>query len=196
MQIELIRHGKTSYNEPKRYQGILDIPLSESGKSALGQSGRELSRVYVSPLTRSRQTAAILFPGAEQIPVPGLEEMNFGDFEGRLVTELEKDPPYRAWVESGCLAPRPGGESKEIFANRVCAAFENLLDQALSRGETEVVIVAHGGTLMSVMDRYALPRKSYFAWHRPCGGGYLLDAINWKTDQTLQLIRETDYAIC
>ena len=194
MQIELIRHGITAFHEPKRYQGRSDIPLSAEGAAALQETGRPLARVYVSPLTRARQTASILFPDAEQISVPGLEEMDFGDFEGRLVSELEQDPAYRAWVESGCLAPCPGGESRDRFADRVCTAFVRLLEDAFARGENELVIVAHGGTLMSIMDRCVLPRKSYFAWHRPCGGGYLLDARNWKTDQTLQLIRETNYS--
>ena len=52
------------------------------------------------------------------------------------------------------------------------------------RGETAVVIVAHGGTQMAVLDRFAernagepedrLP--DYYGWQLPCACGYVLDA--------------------
>ena len=80
MKIYLLRHGTTDYNTEKRYQGQRDIPLSTKGREALCQADFCPDVVYVSPMTRARQTAHILFPGAKQIVVPGLREMDFGTF--------------------------------------------------------------------------------------------------------------------
>ena len=35
MKIYLLRHGETAYNVEKRYQGIMDIPLSPKGRAEL-----------------------------------------------------------------------------------------------------------------------------------------------------------------
>ena len=69
MKIYLLRHGQTSYNVEKRYQGTRDIPLSEEGRAQLIQADIFPKKVYVSPLIRARSTADILFPEAEQVPV-------------------------------------------------------------------------------------------------------------------------------
>ena len=92
MTIYLLRHGETIYNAEKRYQGQRDIPLSTKGRAVLCPGGHPPARVYVSPMTRARQTAAVLFPQAQQIIVPGLREMDFGTFEGRNYVEMENDP--------------------------------------------------------------------------------------------------------
>ena len=176
MKIYLLRHGTTDYNTQKRYQGQRDIPLSTRGREALCQADLSPDVVYVSPMTRARQTARILFPQAEQIVVPGLREMDFGTFEGRNYIEMENDPDYRAWVASNCESACPDGERKEDFCRRSCAVFAKLVDDAFAAGREQLVILAHGGTQMSVMERFALPRKEYHAWLGPNAGGDILEA--------------------
>lgn len=176
MNVYLLRHGETAWNVQGRYQGISDIPLSPTGIAALGQADFTVESIVVSPLIRARQTAEILFPGAAQVVEAGLREMEFGAFEGRTANEMENDMDYRAWVDGGCMGPIPGGESVEAFSSRVCAAFERILAQALAQGPEPLVIVAHGGTLMAIMARYIKPRRGFFEWRPPNGGGWLLDA--------------------
>ena len=67
MKIYLLRHGVTEYNTQKRYQGQRDIPLSTKGRAMLRRADFDPEVVYVSPLTRARQTARILFPEARQV---------------------------------------------------------------------------------------------------------------------------------
>ena len=74
MLIYLLRHGATSYNAEGRYQGRSDISLSPAGRAALAPADFSPESVYVSPLSRAAETAAILFPGAARIPVPALTE--------------------------------------------------------------------------------------------------------------------------
>ncbi len=193
MTVELIRHGETALQREHRYQGRLDAPLSPEGRAGLKPAPQCPDRVYVSQLLRARQTAALLFPQAEQVVVPGLEEMDFGRFEGKNYRELSDDPAYQSWVDGFCLGPCPGGESKQEFCARVCAAFEALLQDAWTGGEDSVTIVAHGGTQMAVMERFAIPQKDYFDWHLESGQGYRAQA-NWgENGLTLTLLAVTDY---
>ena len=191
MKIRLIRHGATAGQG--RYLGRTDLPLSPQGRAALVPGEQPVAKVYVTSLRRTGQTAALLFPGAEQQVVPGLEEMDFGVFEGRSFQDMARDRDYRAWVEGGCLAPCPGGESKALFCARVTRAFAPLVDQALERGEGELVVVAHRGTQMAVMEAFALPPRPYFQWGLPCGRGYLLDAAPWRSRRRLLLTGEVKY---
>lgn len=193
MTVELIRHGETALQREHRYQGRLDAPLSPEGKRALKVAPACPSRVYVTSLLRARETAALLFPGVEQVVVPGLEEMDFGQFEGKNYQELSDNPAYQSWVDGLCLGPCPGGESKEGFCRRVCDAFVNLLESARELGEDSLMIVAHGGTQMAVMERFATPRRNYFDWHLESGQGYRAEVAWGKTGPVLTLKTVTDY---
>lgn len=188
MRIVILRHGRTAYNDRRRYQGQLDIPLSPEGEAELFAAERSPACVYVSPLRRARQTARRVFPEARQIVVHAFAEMDFGRFDGRTADEMAEDPEFRAWVDGGCLAPCPGGESKAVFCERTLGAFERLLPERLRRGE-DLVIVAHGGTLRAVMERHALPERDYFDWTTGNACGYALrwDEALWRERGRLEI---------
>ncbi len=191
MQVIMIRHGETIWSSERRYQGISDVPLSEEGRRKLKPADLKPRHVFVTPLVRTRETAEILFPEAEQIIVSGLSEMNFGIFEGKNYRELNGNPAYRAWVDSGCLAACPGGESKAEFSRRVCGAFEELM-AGPPAGE-DVVIVAHGGTLMAVLEAFGRPAREYFDWHADCGCGFRMDAGEWTCGRVLRYLDMVDF---
>jgi len=174
-EILLLRHGMTAGNALKQYIGVTDQPLCPEGRAALEVCRRETAdAVYVSPLLRCRQTAEILFPGARQIIVPGLREMNFGVFEARSYTDMENDPDYKAWLDSNCEAPIPGGEQKSGFSDRCCAAFEEILR---TDGSPRLNFVVHGGTIMAVLAAYAAPKREYYRWGCGNGHGYRLRTV-------------------
>ena len=163
MKLWLIRHGLTRLGEEKRYQGALDEPLSERGRAELRRAEFNPPRVYVSPMCRARETAEILFPEVEQIVIPDLREMDFGDFEGR-----------------GC-----NGEDRAVFSQRVLRAAEALL----RADEEELVIVAHGGTQMALLERWGRPEREYYRWQTACGCGWELD---WNGER-LHVQRELNF---
>ena len=195
MTIYLIRHGETAYNADFRYQGQRDIPLSPAGEAALTRADFTPETVFVSNLQRTHQTARRLFPEAKQIVVPELAEMDLGAFEGRSYRDMEDDAAYRAWVDGGCVGKCPGGESRAEFSERVCAAFAALVDERCAGGMPPLVIVAHGGVQMAVMERFALPEGDYFSWKGKCGGGYVLawEEALWKNEKKLRLERRVQY---
>lgn len=193
MLVYILRHGETEYNVQKRYQGTRDIPLSDKGRAELGKADSDPEKVYVSPLGRAVETAEILFPKAQLIPVYDLREMCFGSFEGRSYIDMEKDPDYLAWVAANCESRCPDGETREEFSDRTCAAFVQLLNAALEADEEELFIVAHGGTQMAVMERYALPHRDYYEWCAPNAGGFVLDTALWESEKKLRLIKTVQY---
>ena len=193
MLIYLLRHGLTAYNAEKRYQGQRDIPLCPAGRAQLRQADLRPETVYITPLCRTRQTAEVLFPGARLVEVKDLQEMCFGSFEGRNFIEMEHDPDYLAWVNANCESPCPDGETKAVFSERVCRAFAALVDRALADGEETLVILAHGGTQMAAMERYALPHADYYHWCAPNAGGYVLDTGDWAEQRVLHLLETVQY---
>ena len=193
MLIYLLRHGLTEYNAQKRYQGQRDIPLSPEGLAQLRRADIDPKIVYISTLQRTRQTAEVLFPDAELVPVDGLKEMCFGSFEGRNYIEMEHDPDYQAWVAANCESSCPDGERKDDFSDRVCRTFAELVDKALADGEEMLVILAHGGTQMAALERYGVPRRSYYRWCGPNAGGYVMDARDWAARHELRLVKTVQY---
>lgn len=215
MKIWLIRHGITRLGEEQRYQGCLDEGLSEKGRDALlradlaypyvfgGKTGSMPACVYVSPARRARQTAEILFPQAEQIVIPGLREMDFGVFEGRSWREMQEDPDYRSWVDSGCEGQCPGGEDRASFSKRICSAFDGILDREFRESGTEmrcagekrrgapIIIVAHGGTQMALLAERGSPPGDYFSRQTPCGCGWLLEPE--ESTGFLKVLREVRF---
>ena len=191
MIVELIRHGATELSERRCYQGRLDTPLSEAGKNRLKASTDKHNLVYITNKRRTAETAALLFPEAEQRVVAGLREMDFGAFEGKNYLDMENDAEYRAWVEGGCWGRCPDGESRAEFSDRVCGAFSALVEKALAEGQEELLIVAHGGTQMAVLERWGEPRREYYAWCSAPGTGWRLDTADWP--ECLRVLGTVDY---
>ncbi len=174
MKLFFTRHGHTKGNLEARYVGgASDEPLCAEGLRELRQippiTGAK--RVYVSPLLRTLQTAAILYPGAKPCPLPALREMEFGAFEGKNWRELENDPIYRAWVEGGCTGLCPGGEDRQGFVKRCLSGYRTAL--SAEAGQEEVHFVIHGGTIMALLGHLAKPSLDYFKATTPPGGRWL-----------------------
>ena len=180
MKLHLLRHGETEYNAKHYYQGSRDIPLSDAGRAKLARADFDPDVVYVTPLMRTGQTAAVLFPDARQEVVEELREMNFGIFEGRSDAEMEGEPVYDAWIASEWQLPCPGGETWADFADRSCAALDALIRKAHAEGRAELVVIAHGGTQMAALHRHARPRRRLVEWLSKNGGGFVLDTGRWE----------------
>ncbi len=162
--ILLIRHGATEGNLARRYIGRTDEGLCGAGaaqaaglRAALGALSRP-TRLYVSPMRRCLETAALVFPGVEPVTVDGLREMDFGMLEGRTHGELEADPRYRAWVDSEGRMRVPGGESRAAFDARCVGAFRAL---GLLPGD-DAAIVCHGGTVMAILSALGECGRGYY----------------------------------
>ncbi len=183
--------------------GRSDIPLSTNGRRALTSEGKHVPggnfKVYVSGLKRTQETAQILFPQAEINVDRGLDEMDFGIFEGHTYKEMQDNPEYQKWIDSYCTGKCPDGESKEEFCDRVKEAFMRLIK--MNANVEELVIVAHGGTQMAVMEAFGIEdlsdgssAKTYYDWQLPNGQGYILEYMNdTENDKFLKILGIVDY---
>ena len=133
--------------------------------------------VYSSPMMRCRETAEILFPGQVLCVQEGLQETDFGDFEYKNYEELKENPAYQAWIDSGGQMMVPNGESGAGFRHRCCRAYEQCVRDAQEKGAQRIAIVCHGGTIMSVLERYGRPEKSFYEWQIANGCGILTETI-------------------
>ena len=78
--------------------------------------------------------------------LPGLREMDFGDFEMKSYAELKDDPAFQAWCEDAEHNACPNGESAPQVLARNLAAIQPVLDA----GE-DAVCVIHGGVTAGLL---------------------------------------------
>ncbi len=150
--ILLARHGETDDNvPPQRVQGWIDSPLNDHGRAQAQELAalvkpRGVAAVYSSHLSRARESAEIVARelGLEVTVDERLAESRRGDWEGRLLDEIEREEPelWAAWRRGGAEFRFPGGESLAEHADRVAAALTDVRAGALP-----ALCVCHGGTI-------------------------------------------------
>lgn len=125
--IYFIRHGETDWNREGRYQGKRDIPLNDRGREMAAKlqsalAGVAFDVVYSSNLSRAHETAKIALDGRDlHINVTdALQEINHGDWEGKLVSEIETEYPQllEDWFDTPTTVTFPNGESLHDMALR------------------------------------------------------------------------------
>lgn len=183
MKATIIRHGKIPSNIRRVYAGCkTDEHLAEEGRAelqeVLSNNDADASGImlFVSPMIRAGESAEIMFPGFDQTVIDELREMDFGIFEGRNHDELMADLPfYKEWFDSGSTLKIPKGESKDSFTERSMEGFRKAVRIAAQAepAVSEIYIVAHGGTLMSVMS--TLTGEGYYDFYSGNGCGYTID---------------------
>ena len=174
MKVYLIRHGKTAGNLEKRYIGRTDQPLCAEGIAELSQKRYPACDAVVSsPMKRCTETAKLLFGCDKMLICDKLRECDFGRFEGHNYNELNGDPDYQAWIDSGGALPFPDGEAPDDFKRRCAEGFTEMTEQL--KDCKAVAFVVHGGTIMSVLERFALPKVDYYDCMTDNGCGWAAD---------------------
>lgn len=189
-KLHLIRHGLTAANLEGRYIGSgTDLPLCEEGKADLLSLKQQfeypqVSLVFTSPLLRAKETAEILYPGVRTIVLQDLREMGFGVFENRLLTDLAKDPAFAAWMDPTSETVPEGAESRQAFAERSGSMLMKLFEFMIKTHTEEAACVTHGGVILNMLARHALPQRRPEEWMTDPGCGYSLrlDAAMWMRD--------------
>jgi len=166
----LWRHGRTEWNDQRRFQGQTDIELDAHGRRQAHRSARLLAALppaalVSSDLMRARDTAAELaaLTGLAVAADPRLRETYAGRWEGRLAEQIKATDGtlWAAW-QAGDPAVRPGGgETRGEVADRAQAA---LIEACAELGPGEILVLAtHGGTARALIGRLlGLPERS---WH-------------------------------
>ncbi|GJQ22249.1 MAG: histidine phosphatase family protein [Planctomycetia bacterium] len=117
--IYLARHGETAWSLSGQYTGLTDLPLTGRGErnaSRLKERLKEITfaRVFTSPLQRAVRTCELAgFKGVAEAD-HDLVEWDYGEYEGRLSSEIHAQHPDWQLFRDGC----PGGESPAQVAAR------------------------------------------------------------------------------
>ncbi len=176
LKIVLLRHFATAGNLRKRYIGSTDEPLCKEGIRVLDHIHYpKVEAVFTSPLIRCQETAKLIYPEISPIICMNLRECDFGEFENKSYEELSNNPKYQAWVDSNGTLPFPMGEDPKAFKKRCVMAFQAVVEKSLKAGYRTIALVVHGGTIMSILECYATPKKDYYYWHSENGKGYIAD---------------------
>lgn len=199
-RIHFIRHAICEANEEGRYVGITESPVSARGRRELIAKASEFvyppaDKVYVSPLRRCIDTAAFLYPEGYARVVPELREMNFGDFEGRLLSEIKDRPEYKKFLKGGANNPPPNGESLESVVRRCYEGLDFIIMDMMKNGYENAVAVTHGGIIMNMMSCFGLPKYSPNDFACDFGEGFsvLVTAQLWQQSGAFEILGALPY---
>lgn len=170
IRLLLARHGETAWNDERRYQGHIDIPLNAAGEKQAAALARRLAAfeplhaIYSSDLIRAQATAQPV-ASVKHLELhldPRLRELNLGKIEGLTFTEAEKQYPViiQNWLNNYDKPP-PGGETFSELTARIQTF---LTDMAEKHVDQTVLVVAHGGTLSAIL-RLALKLPPEGHWY-------------------------------
>ncbi len=188
--IIFIRHGLTASNVKKLYAGKLnDDELCDDGINELKENVNKgiypkADLVISSAKKRCIQSAEIIYKDSDIKVVEGLDEIDFGLFEGKDYNTLKNNELYIKWLESGGTIPFPEGDSREDYLIRNKEAFERILN-LIDEDKKRVAVVAHGGNIMALLNIYG--GREYFDSMVSAGCGYICELI-FKDEPKLKVI--------
>jgi probable phosphomutase (TIGR03848 family) len=154
----LLRHGLTEMTGPVLAGRTAGIHLDERGKKQAGAvadriAAVPLAAIVTSPLERCLETAQVVH-GAQPKP-PELHvderfiECGYGDWTGRPIKELAKDPLWKVVQAQPSAVRFPNGESLPEMAARAVAAVRDW--DARLGAEAVWVACTHGDVIKAIV---------------------------------------------
>lgn len=198
-RIWLIRHGQALCNVEKLVTGSCESPLSQFGvfqieslKPLIEKLIPNKAKIYTSSIHRAIQSAEILFPGRGRIVDERFNEIDAG--EDSEVKRLEFDAKNPSFFTN--FNPHKNfsnGESHFDLFNRVNCAFREACEEP---EVSDIVIVAHAGTISTIMHGVFNVSMNYFSQFVADNGSlsllewdykvYRMALFNYKANHTSQ----------
>lgn len=199
-RLKIIRHGITQGNLDGKYIGVTDLPLCYEGVEELYSKLEEndygsVQKVFISPLKRCRETAAILYPEAVVVEIPELIEMNFGDFENKKAEVIMNTPEYKKFLKGGLDNPPPNGESMRTVVERCVAAMEKIVSSMIQEGMTNCAVITHGGIIMNMLSCFGIPKYNPNDLSCDFGEGFevMISAAMWQRSTAFEILGRFPY---
>jgi probable phosphomutase (TIGR03848 family) len=155
--VVLIRHGRTSANATGilagRTPGVLLDAVGRRQARTLGTRLRDvtLDAVVHSPLERCVQTADGVLanrPDVARRADDRLSECDYGDWTGRSLADLAKDPLWPVIQDTPSSVTFPGGESMLGMAHRATTA---IAEWSAKHPEGVLAVVSHGDVIKAIL---------------------------------------------
>jgi phosphoserine phosphatase len=151
----IVRHGETDWNRAGRFQGQIDVPLNDHGRSQAAGAREFLKDVpidfaFTSHLLRPKETAQIILeahPGVTLQTNQDLQEISHGLWEGKLEAEIAADYAQELvdWRTKPETVQMPEGENLQEVWDRAGQAWQDILNKVGDVDQTGIV-VAHDAT--------------------------------------------------
>ena len=157
MELHLIRHGQTNWNEERRVQGQSESRLTELGIQQAIELGKRIrhlkfAKVFCSSSMRTRQTAELVFAHFKQDIeyMDSLREIHLGPWEGQLYEDVAiRDPEsYQHFWQEPHLFDVDGAESFYDLQDRAVTTIRLI---ASDYDQQQVAIVSHGALIKSFL---------------------------------------------
>lgn len=173
MRLFIVRHGETLWNKEGRFQGQRDTDLSEYGLAQADKLAAYLAEkmsgkfdaVVASPLSRAKITAEKIAAacGCKNVEImPDLTEINHGDWEGMLSSDVRERWPrvFDLWHSSPhtVIMPGDGGEALRGVQLRAIGAVEKLAKNYTG----DVCVAAHDAVIKVLLCHFLLAPLSSF----------------------------------
>lgn len=147
----LARHGETQWNKIQRFQGQLDSDLTELGKAQSEEIAQNMFKhnievIFSSNLGRAVKSAQIC---AHNLKVKAkveskLTERHLGQWQGKQITTLSKDPNYVELLHKFTELTPQSGESAVTCGERIYKALEEI---AIAYKTAHILVIFHGEAL-------------------------------------------------
>jgi probable phosphomutase (TIGR03848 family) len=154
----LLRHGRTTANADGGLAGRRPVELDETGRAQAAAVGERLgalplAAVVTSPLARCRQTLELALPGNAPAVEDRLIEIGYGDWEGKALKALAKDPLWRVVQQHPSAMVFPGGEPMAAMAARAVAAVREWDARVTAEHGPDAVWLAcsHGDVIKAIV---------------------------------------------
>lgn len=193
LKLVIVRHGTTESNLKGLMVGNIDDPLTEDSKWEIGEMVAqypypEVGLVFRSPMRRCLETMEIVCPGCEATILEGLHEIEFGDYEGRKLSDVLQVIDQNAFMERAPHFKFPGGESMEGAGRRICAAMDSIIRAARGAGCRSVGIFTHSLVMDVFLHNHVQPLLTPEQLFFPNGYGMELwvDLPLWQKEGLVQ----------
>jgi len=180
--VYLMRHGEVVNGGEKRYNGHIDVDITQKGVEQMHRlagllDGKSLAAVYSSDLIRSVKGAQIISRrvGIPPTPLRELRERSVGKWEGLTVEEIKERYPeeYDLWRTDLLNYRPPDGECLLDVKDRILPVFKGLVDS--HRGQ-EIGMLLHGGVNRVILaDAFGMDMMNLFRIDQSYGALNIID---------------------
>jgi uncharacterized phosphatase len=153
-EIYLLRHAETDANKNYIVQGRMDNPINETGVKQAIDTGKYLKQLNIdfdlvisSPLKRAYKTATLINHGmVRSRPIiidRNLIERNFGDYDGRKITD-----DYYDLTRNGLI---PNMETDEVLEERVIKTLTAIAEKYDNK---RLLIITHSHVIKALLHKF------------------------------------------
>jgi len=163
IKLYMIRHGECEGSGLYIGKGS-DVSLTKEGIRQIRSlsetlyteiSEQKIDHFYSSPMKRAMESTSLLADllNIDVEPVPGLEEIDFGEWEGKSYSEIQcqSGDLLQQWINNPVKNYPPGGETLLQLVDRVVHSLPDIPALIDCEEQYNIIIVSHRGPIAALL---------------------------------------------